>query len=106
MKNSGGIVENHYGAHAEKVAHQLSMGTTLEPDHDDQRFVAEAWAAAKFKLDVPKYLVTAAVTPEARQGHAQEGGPHRLSTDFVRHDVSCRSASELLSLLLASDDYL
>ena len=37
---------------------------TLEPDHDDQRFIVDAWAAIKFNLDVPKYLVTAAVTVE------------------------------------------
>jgi hypothetical protein len=39
-------------------------GKTLEPDHDDQRFIVDAWMAAKFKLNVPKYLVTAAVTVE------------------------------------------
>jgi hypothetical protein len=65
VKNSGGVIENHYGAHAEKVVYiNFVEGMTLEPDHDDQRFIVDAWAAAKFKLDVPKYLVTAAVTVE------------------------------------------
>jgi len=61
----GGVIENHYGAHAEKVVYiNFVDGKTLEPDHDDQRFIVDAWAAAKFKLDIPKYLVTAAVTVE------------------------------------------
>ena len=37
---------------------------TLEPDHDDQRFIVDAWAAVKFDLDIPKFLVTAAATVE------------------------------------------
>ena len=65
VKNAGGVIENHYGAHAEKVVYiNFVEGKTLEPDHDDQRFIVDAWAAAKFKLDLPKYLVTAAVTVE------------------------------------------
>jgi hypothetical protein len=65
VKKAGGVIENHYGAHAEKVVYiNFVDGKTLEPDHDDQRFIVDAWAAAKFKLDIPKYLVTAAVTVE------------------------------------------
>ena len=65
VKNAGGIIENHYGAHAEKVVYiNFVDGMTLEPDHDDQRFIVDAWAAYNFNLDVPKYLVTAAVTVE------------------------------------------
>ena len=65
VKGAGGVIENHYGAHAEKVVYiNFVEGKTLEPDHDDQRFIVDAWAAAKFKLDLPKYLVTAAVTVE------------------------------------------
>jgi len=65
VKKAGGVIENHYGAHAEKVVYiNFVEGKTLEPDHDDQRFIVDAWAAAKFKLDLPKYLVTAAVTVE------------------------------------------
>ena len=49
------MIENHYGAHAEKVVYINFVGDkTLEPDHDDQRFIVDAWAAAKFKLDIPK----------------------------------------------------
>ena len=65
VKAAGGVIENHYGAHAEKVVYiNFVDGMTLEPYHDYQRFIVDAWAAAKFKLDVPKYLVTAAVTVE------------------------------------------
>ena len=65
VKAAGGVIENHYGAHAEKVVYiNFVEGKTLEPDHDDQRFIVDAWAAAKFNLDIPKYLVTAAVTVE------------------------------------------
>ena len=65
VKAAGGVIENHYGAHAEKVVYiNFVADKTLEPDHDDQRFIVDAWAAAKFTLDIPKYLVTAAVTVE------------------------------------------
>ena len=64
-EEAGGVIENHYGAHAEKVVYiNFVDGKTLEPDHDDQRFIVDAWAAIKFNLEVPKYLVTAAVTVE------------------------------------------
>ena len=59
------MIENHYGKHAEKVVYINFVGDkTLEPDHGDQRFIVDAWAAVKFNLDIPKYLVTAAVTVE------------------------------------------
>ena len=65
VKAAGGVIENHYGAHSEKVVYiNFCQDKTLEPDHDDQRFIVDAWAAIKFNLDVPKYLVTAAVTVE------------------------------------------
>ena len=69
VKEAGGVVEMHYGAHAEKVVYiNLVPGMTLEPDHDDQRFIVDAWAAGKFNLDIPKYLVTAAATVERLGG--------------------------------------
>ena len=59
------MVENHYGAHAEKIVYiNFVADKTLEPDHNDQRFIVDAWAAGKFNLDVPKFLVTAAATVE------------------------------------------
>ena len=65
VKAAGGVIENHYGAHSEKVVYiNFCQDKTLEPDHDDQRFIVDAWAAIKFNLDVPKYLTTAAVTVE------------------------------------------
>ena len=65
VKAAGGVVENHYGAHAEKIVYINFVGDkTLEPDHNDQRFIVDAWAAGKFNLDVPKFLVTAAATVE------------------------------------------
>ena len=65
VKKAGGVIENHYGAHAEKVVYINFVGDkTLEPDHDDQRFIVDAWAAVKFDLDIPKFLVTAAATVE------------------------------------------
>jgi len=65
VKAAGGVIENHYGAHAEKVVYiNFCEDMTLEPDHDDQRFIVDAWVAIKFNLDVPKYLVTAAATVE------------------------------------------
>ena len=69
VKEAGGVVEMHYGAHAEKVVYiNLVPNKTLEPNHDDQRFIVDAWAAGKFNLDVPKYLVTAAATVERLGG--------------------------------------
>ena len=65
VKAAGGVIENHYGAHAEKVVYiNFVADKTLEPDHNDQRFIVDAWAAGKFNLDVPKFLVTAAATVE------------------------------------------
>jgi hypothetical protein len=65
VEKAGGVVENHVGKHTEKIVYlNFIDGMTLEPNAMDQRFIVDAWAAAKFKLDVPKYLVTAAVTVE------------------------------------------
>jgi hypothetical protein len=59
----------HHGSHAEKVVYiNLVPDKTLEPNHDDQRFIVDAWAAGKFSLDVPKYLITAAATVERLGG--------------------------------------
>ena len=69
VKEAGGVVENHYGAHAEKVVYiNFVTDKTLEPNHEDQRFIVDAWAAGKFNLDIPKYLVTAAATVERLGG--------------------------------------
>ena len=69
VKEAGGVVEMHRGAHAEKVVYiNFVPDMTLEPDHDDQRFIVDAWAAGKFNLDIPKYLVTAAATVERLGG--------------------------------------
>jgi hypothetical protein len=69
VKEAGGVVEMHHGSHAEKIVYiNLVPGKTMEPNHDDQRFIVDAWAAGKFNLDVPKYLVTAAATVERLGG--------------------------------------
>jgi len=69
VKEAGGVIETHYGSHAEKLVYiNLVPDKTLEPNHDDQRFVVDAWTAGKFDLDVPKYLVTAAATVERLGG--------------------------------------
>ena len=69
VKEAGGVIEMHHGSHAEKIVWiNLVADKTLEPDHEDQRFIVDAWAAGKFKLDVPKYLVTAAATVERLGG--------------------------------------
>ena len=65
VDKAGGVVENHVGKHTEKVVYlNFIDGMTLEPNADDQRFIVDAWAAGKFNLDVPKFLVTAAATVE------------------------------------------
>ena len=64
-EKAGGVVENHVGKHTEKVVYlNFIDGMTLEPNANDQRFIVDAWAAGKFNLDVPKFLVTAAATVE------------------------------------------
>ena len=69
VKEAGGVVEMHYGKHTEKVVYiNFVPNMTLEPNHDDQRFIVDAWAAGKFNLDIPKYLVTAAATVERLGG--------------------------------------
>ena len=69
VADAGGVVEMHYGSHTEKVVYiNFVPDKTLEPNHDDQRFIVDAWAAGKFNLDIPKYLVTAAATVERLGG--------------------------------------
>merc|ERR1712129_441126 len=46
----------------------LVADKTIEPIEDDQRFVVDGWAAGKFDLDVPKFLVAAAATVEMLGG--------------------------------------
>ena len=41
---------------------------TCEPNEHDQRFIVDGWAAGKFGLDVPKFLVAAAATVEMLGG--------------------------------------
>lgn len=69
VKEAGGVIEMHHGSHAEKVVLiNLVENMTLDPNEDDQRFIVDAWAAAKFGLDVPKFLVAAAATVEMLGG--------------------------------------
>lgn len=69
VKGAGGQVEMCRGAHAEKFVYiNFVPDQTIEPDHDDQKFVVDAWAAMKFDLDIPSYLVTAAATVERLGG--------------------------------------
>ena len=69
VKGAGGVIEMHHGSHAEKVVLiNLVEGKTLEPIEDDQRFIVDGWAAGKFSLDVPKFLVAAAATVEMLGG--------------------------------------
>mmetsp|Transcript_37197 Transcript_37197/g.83789 ORF Transcript_37197/g.83789 Transcript_37197/m.83789 type:complete len:213 (+) Transcript_37197:225-863(+) len=64
-----GQVEMCKGSHAEKFVYiNFVEDQTIEPNHDDQKFVVDAWAAMKFDLDVPSYLVTAAATVERLGG--------------------------------------
>mmetsp|Transcript_17037 Transcript_17037/g.34636 ORF Transcript_17037/g.34636 Transcript_17037/m.34636 type:complete len:669 (+) Transcript_17037:234-2240(+) len=69
VENAGGVIEMHHGSHAEKVVYiNLVENKTLEPDEDDQRFIVDGWAAGKFGLDVPKFLIAAAATVEMLGG--------------------------------------
>ena len=69
VKGAGGVIEMHHGSHAEKVVWiNLVTDKTIEPIEDDQRFVVDGWAAGKFDLDVPKFLVAAAATVEMLGG--------------------------------------
>jgi hypothetical protein len=66
---TGGVIEMHQGGHEEKVVLiNLVEGRTLEPNAADQRFIVDGWAAGKFGLDVPKFLVAAAATVEMLGG--------------------------------------
>jgi hypothetical protein len=69
VKEAGGFIEMHHGKHEEKeVLINLVEDKTLEPIEDDQRFVCDGWAAGKFGLDVPSFLVAAAATVEMLGG--------------------------------------
>jgi hypothetical protein len=69
VKDAGGVIEMHHGSHTEKVVLiNLVENKTLEPDEDDQRFIVDGWAAGKFSLDVPNFLVAAAATVEMLGG--------------------------------------
>ncbi|KAL7455128.1 hypothetical protein ACHAWC_006700 [Mediolabrus comicus] len=69
VKEAGGVIEMHHGSHAEKVVLiNLVENKTLEPIEDDQRFIVDGWAAGKFGLDVPNFLVAAAGTVEMLGG--------------------------------------
>ena len=69
VKEAGGVIEMHHGSHAEKVALiNLVENQTLDPKEEDQRFIVDGWAAGKFGLDVPKFLVAAAATVEMLGG--------------------------------------
>mmetsp|Transcript_7683 Transcript_7683/g.12451 ORF Transcript_7683/g.12451 Transcript_7683/m.12451 type:complete len:212 (-) Transcript_7683:101-736(-) len=69
VKEAGGFIEMHHGSHAEKVVLiNLVADKTLDPIEDDQRFIVDGWAAGKFGLDVPKFLVAAAATVEMLGG--------------------------------------
>lgn len=69
VKSAGGHIEMHHGSHEEKVVLiNLVADKTLEPNENDQRFIVDGWAAGKFDLDVPKFLVAAAATVEMLGG--------------------------------------
>lgn len=69
VREAGGVIEMHQGGHEEKVVLiNLVEGRTLEPNAADQRFIVDGWAAGKFGLDVPKFLVAAAATVEMLGG--------------------------------------
>lgn len=69
VKTATGQVEMCKGSHAEKFVYiNFVEDQTIEPNGDDQKFVVDAWAANKFDLDIPSYLVTAAATVERLGG--------------------------------------
>jgi len=69
VEEAGGFIEMHHGSHEEKVVLiNLVENKTLEPNEDDQRFIVDGWAAGKFDLDVPNFLVAAAATVEMLGG--------------------------------------
>jgi len=69
VKEAGGTIEMHHGSHNEQVVYiNLVGGMTLEPNEDDQRFIVDGWAAAKFGLHIPKFLIAAAATVEMLGG--------------------------------------
>mmetsp|Transcript_21154 Transcript_21154/g.45247 ORF Transcript_21154/g.45247 Transcript_21154/m.45247 type:complete len:235 (-) Transcript_21154:267-971(-) len=69
VREAGGFIEMHHGKHMENIVMiNLVEGKTLEPIEDDQRFIVDGWAAGKFGLDVPKYLLACAATVEMLGG--------------------------------------
>jgi len=66
---AGGVYEDLFGTHQEqRTIINLRDGETLAPRPGDQRFVLDAWVAAKFELDLPKYATLAAQTVELLGG--------------------------------------
>ncbi|KAL7536571.1 hypothetical protein ACHAXR_011605 [Thalassiosira sp. AJA248-18] len=69
VEEAGGTIEMHHGSHTEQIVLiNLVENKTFEPDENDQRFIVDGWAAGKFGLDVPKFLVGAAATVEMLNG--------------------------------------
>ncbi|MEO0478082.1 MAG: cadmium-containing carbonic anhydrase [Planctomycetota bacterium] len=65
VTDAGGAYEKLRGDHAEShVVINLVGGCTVEPDHDNQKFIADGWAAVEFGLDVAAYVTLAASTVE------------------------------------------
>lgn len=66
---AGGVYEVLDGSHEESVVYiNMVADKTLEPKAGDQRFVVDGWMAAKFNLDIVKYLMSAAETVEKLKG--------------------------------------
>ncbi|KAL7479172.1 hypothetical protein ACHAW6_004911 [Cyclotella cf. meneghiniana] len=72
VKAAGGIIEMQYGSHSEKTLYiNLVKDKTMEPVKRDQRFVVDAWVAAKFHLNAPKFIADTMAAVEML------GGPKR-----------------------------
>jgi len=66
---AGGVYEKLIGSHEETHVYiNMVPGKTFEPKGDAQRFVVDGWMAAKFNLDIGKYLGSAAETVEKLNG--------------------------------------
>jgi len=66
---AGGVYEQLSGGHKEKIVYiNFIPDTTIAPRDGNQAFVVDAWIAAKFNLDVAKYLIAAASTVEQLKG--------------------------------------
>lgn len=69
VTDAGGAYEKLKGGHSEShVVINLVGGTTVEPDHHNQKFIADGWAAVEFGLDVATYVTLAASTVEQLSG--------------------------------------